>query len=147
METIQYMTPIFTPRNNFIMLYTSTKFGSGLRGLSFLRVVLVWNYPIDREQAMINAALKPNYCSVTVPFRAFRILVGGTVPFRSVPFRSVPDLSTCNHHWSVHACAFWRWLAGRPWASQSRYLVPGPHLSVTIATASYSTEINRRSRS
>ena len=39
METIQYMTPIFTPRNNFIMLYTSTKFGSDLRGLSF------WNYP------------------------------------------------------------------------------------------------------
>jgi len=24
---------------------------------------------------------------MTVPFRAFRILVGGTVPFRSVPFR------------------------------------------------------------
>ena len=45
METIQYMTPIFTPRNNFIMLYTSTKFGSDLRGLSFLRVGLVWNYP------------------------------------------------------------------------------------------------------
>ena len=117
METIQYMTPIFTPRNNFIMLYTSTKFGSGLRGLSFLRVVLVWNYPIDREQAMINAALKPNYCSVTVPFRAFRILVGGTVPFRSVPFRSVPDLS--NHHWSVLSKALWTRmrilaLVGRP---------------------------------
>jgi len=45
METIQYMTPIFTPHNNFIMLYTSTKFGSDLRGLSFLRVGLVWNYP------------------------------------------------------------------------------------------------------
>ena len=47
-------------------------------------------YPlvIDREQAMINAieAKLPNPgCSVTVPFRAFRILVGGTVPFRSVP--------------------------------------------------------------
>jgi len=29
------------------------------------------------------------HCSVTVPFRAFRILVGGTVPFRSVPFRTL----------------------------------------------------------
>ena len=31
-----------------------------------------------------------NYASLAtsiVPFRAFRILVGGTVPFRSVPFR------------------------------------------------------------
>ena len=50
-------------------------------------------YPlvIDREQSMINAieGKLPLFrdCSVTVPFREFRILVGGTVPFRSVPFR------------------------------------------------------------
>ena len=46
METIQHMSPIFAPHNNFIMLYMSPKFGSNLRGLSFLRVALVWNYPI-----------------------------------------------------------------------------------------------------
>ena len=41
--------------------------------------------------------LKPNYqtwlfhdCSMTVPFRAFRILVGGTIPFRSIPDFSNP---------------------------------------------------------
>jgi len=46
METIQHMSPIFTPHNNFIMVYMSPKFGSNLRGLSFLRVGLVWNYPL-----------------------------------------------------------------------------------------------------
>ena len=44
-------------------------------------------YPlvIDREQAMIKLCHWSLY-NWTVPFRAFRILVGGTVPFRSVPF-------------------------------------------------------------
>jgi len=36
------------------------------------------------ETKLLILTTKPD-CSVTVPFRAFRILVGGTVPFRSVP--------------------------------------------------------------
>ena len=71
---------------------TGTSSGSPcMDATSFLYTTLAirkGKYPliIDREQAMINAieAKLPNPgCSVTVPFRAFRILVGGTVPFRS----------------------------------------------------------------
>ena len=76
-------------------------------------------YPlvIDREQAMINAieaklATKPD-CSMTVPFRAFRILVGGTIPFRSVPFRIL--VTTRRHPFP--------WPAG-----------PGPRLSVACCS-------------
>ena len=70
---------------------TGTSSGSPcMDATSFLYTTLAIRkeYPlvIDREQAMINA-IEAKLPNLTVPFRAFRILVGGTVPFRSVPFR------------------------------------------------------------
>ena len=48
----------------------------------------------ERELERSRERERERESHVTVPFRAFRILVGGTVPFRSVPFRIIVTTHT-----------------------------------------------------